>query len=174
MKKILVFMTLVSGIAFGQQSVHDFSFTAMDGKEHKMSEFKGKKILIVNTASKCGFTNQYESLQEVHERYGDQVTIIGFPANNFVGQEPGTNDEIATFCKKNYGVSFIMAKKVSVLGDDIAPLFKWLCSQDNDSFTGPIKWNFEKFLLDEQGKLIARYRSQVKPNAEVIVNRFED
>ena len=173
MTQILILMTLISSAAFGHSSIHEFSFRSIDGKEHKMSEFKGKKMLIVNTASKCGFTPQYQALQEVHERYGEDVVIIGFPANNFGGQEPGTNGEIEQFCQKNYGVSFLMAEKVSVKGADISPLFKWLCAQENDSFTGPINWNFEKFLINEEGKLIARYRSAVKPNAEVIVNRFE-
>lgn len=156
----------------GQNSIHDFNFTSIDGKQHSFSEFEGRKILIVNTASECGFTPQYEELQQVHLAYGDKLVIIGFPANNYGEQEPGTNTEIATFCQKNYGVTFLMAEKVSVDGEDIDPIFQWLCEQENDSFTGRIKWNFEKFLLDEQGKLLARYRSTVKPDSKKITDRL--
>lgn len=146
-----------------QNSIHEMEFETIDGSKMSFADFKGKKILIFNAASKCGYTGQYEGLQELHDKYGDQVAIIGFPANNFGKQEPGSNDEIATFCKKNYGVTFTMAAKVSVKGDDIHPLFSWLIEQENSDFTGNIKWNFEKFLLDENGKLIHRYRSGTKP-----------
>lgn len=153
-----------------QSTIHEFSFASIDGQQISFSEFAGKKILIVNTASECGFTSQYKELQEVHEKYGDKLVIIGFPANNFGEQEPGKNDEIAQFCQKNFGVTFTMAEKVSVNGVDINEIFKWLCAQENPDFTGDIKWNFEKFLLDEQGKLIARFRSSIKPDDKKIIS----
>lgn len=158
---------------FAQNSLHDFKFTTIDGKEMSFSAFKGKKILVVNTASECGFTPQYEELQTLHEKYQEKLVIIGFPANNFGGQEPGENQEIQAFCKKNYGVTFLMAAKVSVNGDDINTVFKWLCEQENEDFTGEIKWNFEKFLLDEQGHLIGRFRSTVKPDSKKITDRLD-
>jgi glutathione peroxidase len=145
------------------QSIYDYKVPALMGGEIDFSEYKGKKILIVNTASKCGFTPQYADLQELYEAKKDELVIIGFPANNFGGQEPGSNDEIKTFCQKNYGVSFPMAAKVSVKGGDIHPLFAWLNSVENPDFTGDIRWNFEKYLFDEKGKLIHRYRSTKSP-----------
>lgn len=151
-----------------QQSVHEFSVEGLTGDTINFADFKGKKILIVNTASECGFTPQYEGLQELHEAQADNLVIVGFPANNFGAQEPGSNHEIAGFCQKNYGVSFPMAAKVSVKGDDMHPLFAWLTAQDNPDFTGDIKWNFEKFLLDENGKLVHRYRSMAKPMGKKI------
>lgn len=154
-------------------SIHDFTFTTIDGEEKSFADFAGKKILIVNTASECGFTPQYQQLQDLHENFGDKVAIIGFPANNYGGQEPGSNKDIAKFCQKNYGVEFTMAEKVSVDGDDIHPIFKWLCAQQNDSFTGAIKWNFEKFLLDENGKLVARFRSTTDPMDESVLNLLD-
>lgn len=154
--------------AFSQTSIHDFSFNSIDGEEQTFLSFKGKKILIVNTASECGFTPQYQELQALHDTHGNQLIIIGFPANNFGGQEPGANSEIKAFCQKNYGVTFLMAEKVSVAGSDVHSIFKWLCAQSGADFDGPIQWNFEKFLLDENGHLINRYRSGVKPNSEKI------
>jgi glutathione peroxidase len=144
-------------------TLHSFEFKSIDGKTISFSSFKGKKILIVNTASKCGYTPQYEDLEKLHEKYKNNLVIIGFPANNFGGQEPGSNSEINSFCKKNYGVSFIMASKVSVKGSDMDPIFKWLTTQSNPDFTGDIQWNFEKFLIDENGKLIRRFRSGTTP-----------
>lgn len=144
-------------------SIHEFSFKSIDGKLTKMSDFKGKKILIVNTASKCGYTPQYAELEELSKKHKNNLVIIGFPANNFMGQEPGTNADIQEFCTKNYGVSFLMAEKVSVKGKDMNEIFQWLTAQPNPDFEGDIKWNFEKFLLDENGKLMRRFRSGTKP-----------
>lgn len=174
MKTTILFITLnfLFMTTFSQTSIHDFKFKTIDGVEKSFADFAGKKILVVNTASECGYTPQYNELQELHEKYGDRVAVIGFPANNFGGQEPGTNKEIATFCQKNFGVTFTMAEKVSVDGDDIHPIFKWLTSQENASFTGKIKWNFEKFLLDEAGKLIARFRSGVNPDDKEITKQL--
>ena len=145
------------------KSIYDFSFKTIDGKEVKLSQFKGKKILMVNTASKCGFTVQYEELEKLHKQYGKNVVLIGFPAGNFGGQELASNEEIKAFCKKNFGVSFLLSEKVSVKGGDINPLFQYLTSQQNPDFTGEIKWNFEKFLINENGKLVHRFRSKVTP-----------
>lgn len=153
-------------------SIYDFSFNSLDGDKIDFSQFKGKKILIVNTASECGFTPQYEELQTLHEKYKDKLVVIGFPANEFGKQEPGSNEEIKGFCQKNYGVTFTMAEKTVVKGEEISPLFKWLTTQENPSFTGDIKWNFEKFLLDENGKLIARYRSMTKPMSDKITSQL--
>lgn len=150
------------------KSVYDFSFKTIDGKEVKLSKFKGKKILIVNTASKCGFTPQYEDLEKLHKQYGKEVVLIGFPAGNFGGQELATNSEIQDFCKKNFGVTFLLSEKVSVKGADINPLFKYLTSAQNPDFTGDISWNFEKFLINEKGELVHRFKSKVKPLSEEI------
>ena len=151
-------------------SVYDFKVPALDGGTIDLSSYKGKKLLIVNTASKCGFTPQYADLEKLYETYKDKLVIVGFPANNFGSQEPGTNSEIKEFCKKNYGVTFPMAAKVDVVGDNISPLFKYLTEQANAiGVESPvIKWNFTKFLLDENGKLIAVFPSKVTPMSEEI------
>lgn len=170
--KISLFITLLFNtfIMMSQQSVHEFTIKTIDGESKNLSDFKGKKMLFVNTASQCGFTPQYMELQELHEKHGDELVIIGFPANNFGGQEPGSNDQIKTFCKKNYGVSFMLSEKVSVKGKNIDPIFEWLNAQDNQSFKGDIMWNFEKYLIDESGKLIKRYRSMTKPDSDKIIS----
>jgi glutathione peroxidase len=150
-------------------SIYDFKVPALDGGIIDFSSFKGKKILIVNTASKCGYTKQYAQLEELYKEHQDKLVIVGFPANNFGGQEPGSNEQIAEFCQKNYGVSFPMAAKVSVKGSDMDELFKWLTAAENKDFTGDIKWNFEKFLIDEKGQLIRRFRSGADPLGEEIL-----
>jgi len=156
---------LLFGLLFvtAPASVYDFKLKNIDGADFSLDQYHGKKLLIVNTASKCGFTPQYKELQQLADLYKDKVVVIGFPANNFGQQEPGTATEIKTFCSKNYGVTFPLSEKVSVKGDDIAPLFKYLTETPNHDFTGEIKWNFEKFLIDENGKLIHRFRSQTTP-----------
>ena len=150
-------------VSVAPSSVYDFKLKTIDGDAFSLAKYKGKKVLIVNTASKCGFTPQYADLQKLADQYKDKVVVVGFPANNFGSQEPGAETEIKSFCQKNYGVNFPLSSKVSVKGDDIAPLFSYLTSAANPDFTGEIKWNFEKFLIDENGKLIHRYRSNVKP-----------
>ena len=155
-----------------QSNLHDLSFETIEGETVSFSTFSGKKVLIVNTASECGFTPQYEALQALHEKHGNDLVIVGFPANNFGGQEPRENSEIASFCQKNYGVTFLMAAKISVVGKDIHPIFKWLCEQENEAFTGAINWNFEKFLLNEQGELVSRFRSSVKPDSKKILDHL--
>lgn len=154
-------------------NVYDFKVKTIDNKITDLSTYKNKKILIVNTASECGYTPQYEGLQQLYSKYKDKLVIIGFPANNFGEQEPGSNAEIKGFCSKNYGVTFPMMAKISVAGDDIDPLFKWLTEQPNPDFTGPIKWNFEKILIDENGKVIHRYRSKTTPMSDEIISAIE-
>src|SRR3569832_1561679 len=144
-------------------SVYDFNLKNIDGQDFSLAKYKGKKVLIVNTASKCGYTPQYAELQKLADQYKDKVVVVGFPANNFGQQEPGTATEIKSFCQKNYGVTFPLSEKVSVKGDDICPLFKYLTSAPNPDFTGEIKWNFEKFLIDENGNLVHRFRSGGTP-----------
>jgi glutathione peroxidase len=158
----------------GPANVYKFKVPSIDGDTIDFAKFKGKKILIVNTASKCGYTPQYAELEKLHKAYKNKLVIIGFPANNFGGQEPGSNAEINEFCQKNYGVSFTMAEKVSVKGDDIHPLFKWLTSKaENGVMDAEIRWNFTKFLLDENGKLLAVYPSKVNPMSEEITNQLQ-
>lgn len=169
---ITLLTTIISMTSFAQESIHEFEFETLDGVTKSFADYKGKKVLIVNTASECGFTPQYEELQKLHEQYGEKLVIVGFPANNFGKQEPGTNKEISAFCQKNYGVTFQMAAKASVKGDDIQKLFSWLNNQENPDFKGDIKWNFEKYLLNEKGQLIRRYRSAVKPLSSKITNEL--
>ena len=162
-------LLVIIGLFFSPpKSVYDFKIKTIDGKEIALSKFKGKKLLIVNTASKCGFTPQYEELEKLHQQYGKEVVLIGFPSGNFGGQELSSNAEIKEFCEANFGVSFLLSEKVSVKGSDINPLFAYLTSQENPDFKGEINWNFEKFLIDEHGKLVHRFRSKVKPlDAEI-------
>lgn len=151
------------------KTIYDYKVEGLDGKEINFADFKGKKILIVNTASKCGFTPQYEDLEKLYQEYKDKLVIVGFPANNFGSQEPGSNEEIGAFCQKNYGVSFPMAAKVSVKGDDTAPIFKYLTEQDlNGVKNTTILWNFTKFLIDENGTLIDSFISTTKPTDDAI------
>jgi glutathione peroxidase len=156
---------LLSLILVASIGLYDFKVPGLDGNTIDLSKYKGKKILIVNTASKCGFTPQYKDLEALYEKYKDKLVIVGFPANNFGKQEPGTSSEIKEFCTKNYGVTFPMADKVDVVGDNIHPLFKYLTDEAKKlGVADPvIKWNFTKFLVDENGKLIAVFPSQVKP-----------
>ena len=167
---MLLFILL--NVLMSSPSIYDYSFTSISGEKIEMSSFKGKKILVVNTASKCGFTKQYKDLQKLHEQYGDKLVIVGFPANNFGNQEPGSNTAIQEFCERNFGVTFLLSEKVEVKGEEMAPLFKYLTHADNPDFTGDIKWNFEKFLIDENGKLIHRYRSAVNPMDEKITGQL--
>jgi glutathione peroxidase len=155
-------------------TVYKFKPTNIDGKETSLSTFKGKVLLIVNTASECGFTPQYDGLQTLYKTYKDQgLAVLGFPANNFGGQEPGTDEEIKQFCKVNYEVTFPMFSKVSVKGGNQHPLFTYLTTVENEDFTGEIKWNFEKFLIGKNGKLIRRFRSTKKPQSKEISRAIE-
>jgi glutathione peroxidase len=155
------------------KSIHRFKVASLDGDIIDFSAFKGKKILVVNTASECGYTPQYKDLQALYEKYKEKLVIVGFPANNFGGQEPGSNDEIKSFCQKNYGVGFPMAAKISVKGDDTAPIYQWLTHKDqNGILDAEIKWNFNKFLLDENGHMIQYFPSKVNPMSEEITNKL--
>lgn len=172
---LVFFASLLPGAAaFAQtQTIYDFKVPSLTGGTIDFSEFKGKKILIVNTASKCGFTPQYEELQALYEKYKDKLVIVGFPANNFFSQEPGSNETIEAFCKKNYGVTFPMAAKISVKGKNIAPIYQWLCNKsENGVMDAKISWNFNKFLLDENGKIIEHFKSKVKPMSEEITSKL--
>ena len=154
-------------------SIHTFKVEALDGTTINFADFKGKKILIVNTASECGYTPQYKELEALYQKFKDKLVIVGFPANNFGGQEPGTNTEIKAFCQQNYGVTFPMAAKISVKGDDAAPIYQWLCNKtENGVLDAEIKWNFNKFLLDENGNMIAYFPSKVTPMSEQITGKL--
>lgn len=148
-------------------SLYDFKMNALDGKAIDFAQYKGKTLLIVNTASKCGYTPQYAELQELHKQYGNKVVILGFPANNFGGQEPGSNTEIAEFCQKNYGVSFQMFEKISVKGEDQHALYAWLKEKTGQEPT----WNFCKYLVKPDGT-VKFFASKVKPTAPEIVNEL--
>lgn len=162
---------MASVLTTNAQSIHSFTVKSIDGKNLSLASFKGKKILIVNTASKCGYTPQYESLEKVYEQYKDKLVIIGFPCNQFGGQEAGTNEEIADFCKKNYGVSFPLADKIDVKGSNAAPIYQWLTQKSkNGILDASISWNFNKFLIDENGKMMAYFPSNVKPDSEYILS----
>ena len=152
------------------KSIHEFKVPSIEGGTIDFSQFKGKKILVVNTASKCGYTPQYDGLEKLYKEHKDKLVIVGFPANNFGGQEPGTNEEIKEFCKVRFGVSFPLAAKVDVVGDNTDPLFKWLTQkEENGVLDATVKWNFTKFLLDENGKMLASFPSNVTPDSKEIM-----
>jgi glutathione peroxidase len=153
-----------------QKSIYDFKMKDINGEEVDFSQFKGKKLLLVNVASKCGYTPQYEDLQKLHEMHGDKVLIIGFPANNFGGQEPGSNEEIKQFCSENYGITFTMMDKISVKGADKDPLYRWLSDKDLNGWNDKEpSWNFCKYFINEKGELVKFFPSSVKPTDEEIV-----
>ncbi len=174
MKKYLFIGLLILTVlgVNAQQSFYDFKVLDIDGNNFDLSSLKGKKVLVVNTASKCGLTPQYEQLQSIFEKYGgDKFTIIGFPANNFMKQEPGTDSEIEEFCQKNYGVTFQMMSKISVKGDDMHPLYKWLTQKSqNGVLDSEVAWNFQKYLIDENGKLVEMVSPKVKPDDVKIIS----
>ena len=161
---------MLTSSAFAASSVHEFSLPSIDGAPAPLSAYKGKVVLIVNVASKCGYTPQYSGLEKLYEKYKDYgFVILGFPANNFGAQEPGTNEEIKTFCSRNYNVTFPMYSKISVSGDDKAPLYQFLTGATG----GEIKWNFTKFLVDGDGKVIARFESKIAPDSTELVGAVE-
>ena len=147
-------------------SLHDFSLKTIEGHELCFDVFEGKKVLLVNTASECGFTPQFATLQEMHQAFGDRLQIIGIPSNDFGGQDPGSNEEIGAFCQKNYGVKFQMMEKVKVIGEDRHPIFEWLTSELGTE----VKWNFTKFLIDKNGEVVASVAHDVSPANEQIMN----
>lgn len=156
--------------ALAQTGFYGFRVKTIDGNDFDFSTLKGKKVMIVNTASKCGFTPQYKELEALFEKYRDQLVIIGFPANNFASQEPGSNEEIRKFCTDNYGVTFPMMSKVSVKGNDMSPVYKWLTSKElNGMKDSEVSWNFQKYLIDENGKLVDVLDPKVKPDSEKVL-----
>jgi len=157
------------------KSVYDFTMKDTGGKDVKLEQFRGKVVMLVNVASKCGYTPQYDGLQKIYEQYKDQgFVILGFPANNFGAQEPGTNEEIVEFCRINYGVKFPIFSKISVKGGDQHPLYKYLTEREtNPDFGGEIKWNFNKFLIGRDGKIIARFESADKPEDAKVTGAIE-
>ncbi|KJF45006.1 MULTISPECIES: glutathione peroxidase [Draconibacterium] len=174
MKKLIFINVLLLAVitAFGQSSLHDFTVKDIEGKDFDLSTLKGKKVLVVNTASKCGLTPQFEQLQSVFEQYGgDDFVIIGFPANNFANQEPKSNAEIVEFCEMNYGVTFPMMSKISVKGDDMHPVYQWLTQKSkNGKQDSEVGWNFQKYLIDENGKLVEVIEPKVKPDDAKIIS----
>jgi glutathione peroxidase len=164
----------MASVLSAQNSVSFYSLKAktIDNQEFDFSTLKGKKVLIVNTASKCGFTPQYEQLQEIHKKYGgENFVILGFPSNDFARQEPGNEEQIKSFCQVNYGVTFQMMSKVSVKGSDQHAVYKWLTGKNkNGKMDSKVKWNFQKYLIDEKGQLIEMYPSNVKPNDDKIIS----
>lgn len=171
MKTIFSLLFAFCSLFASAQSIHSFKVKSIDGGQIDFSKYKGKKIMVVNTASKCGYTPQYESLQKVYNQYKDKLVIIGFPCNQFGGQEPGSNAEIVEFCQKNYGVNFPLADKVDVKGGTQAPIYQWLTQKTkNGVLDASISWNFNKFLLDENGKMLAYFPSNVKPDSDAILS----
>jgi glutathione peroxidase len=169
--------TVMTTLAIAQthKSFYDFKTTTIDGQPFDISSLKGKKVLVVNTASKCGNTPQYELLEALYKKYGgEKFIIIGFPANNFLSQEPGTNEQIKEFCTKNYGVTFPMMSKISVKGKDQDPIYKWLTSmEENGEMDAPVKWNFQKFLIDENGHIAGVIDPGTSPMTDQIVDWIE-
>ncbi len=175
MKRII--FPLLLGVIISYSSLaqnktfYDFTVETIEGEIFTLSQLKGKKVMVVNTASKCGLTPQYELLEKVYRQYKDQnFVIIGFPANNFMNQEPGSNSEIREFCSQNYGVTFPMMAKLSVKGKDIHPLYQWLTSKEqNGVLDTDITWNFQKFLIDEEGRMVMTISPRQKPDSEEII-----
>ena len=179
MKKILSFLGLIIftfSVSAQTKTLYDFSVKNIDGEEFALSSLKGKKVLVVNTASKCGLTPQYEDLQKLYEKYSsNDFVIIGFPANNFMSQEPGSNDEIKEFCTSEYNVTFPMMAKISVKGDDIHPLYQWLTEKEkNGKMDSKVKWNFQKYMIDEKGMLVDVAYPRTEPMDDQIINWIED
>jgi glutathione peroxidase len=175
MTKLMLLGLAVGAMAFGASSVYDFTLNSIDGAPTPLSSFKGKVVLLVNVASKCGFTPQYAGLEKLYEKYKDKgLVLVGVPANNFGGQEPGTNEEIKTFCSRNYNVTFPMMSKVSVKGEDKTPLYQYLTdAATNPKTAGEIKWNFTKFLIDKKGNVVNRFESAVTPESGDLIKAIE-
>ena len=165
---------LMSASLFAAGSIYDFTLNSIDGKPMPLANFKGKVILVVNVASRCGFTPQYSALESIYEKYKDQgFVILGFPANNFGSQEPGTNAEIKKFCSAKYNVTFPMYAKISVKGQDQTPLYKYLTESANPAYAGEIKWNFTKFLIDRDGRVVQRFEPDTTPDSPPVTLAIE-
>ena len=171
----LMFFVACASLFAQSKTIYDFTIKSIDGQPVPLSSYSGKVVLVVNVASKCGFTPQYAGLEAVYEKYKDKgLVIVGVPANNFMQQEPGTNDEIKKFCSNKYNVTFPMMSKVSVLGDDKAPLYTFLTGKDTDpQYAGDIKWNFTKFLFDRSGKPVARFEPATTPDSPEVTAAIE-
>lgn len=171
---LLIGIMLMMANSERSDNVYKYELNSIDGKNISLEKYKGDVLLIVNTASECGYTGQYAGLQELHDTYQPKgLKVLGFPANNFGGQEPGSDEEIAQFCELNFGVSFPLFSKVSVKGEDQHPLFEYLTGTENPDFSGPIGWNFEKFLIDRNGNLLRRFKSNVTPNSKELTDALE-
>ena len=168
----LILIVIMSTAADSQPTIYDHSIRLLNSEEElNLNDFRGKKILFVNVASKCGFTKQYEGLEALHQQYKDDLVIIGFPCNQFLGQEPGSEEKIANFCSLNFGVTFPLTEKIKVKGKDAHDIYKWLTSKElNGVKDFKVSWNFNKFLIDEDGDLIAHFPSKVKPLDKVLVD----
>jgi glutathione peroxidase len=168
-----VLLTMVTSL-FAAGGVYGFTLNSIEGKPAPLADYKGKVVLIVNVASQCGYTPQYSALEAIYEKYKDQgFVILGFPANNFGAQEPGTNEEIKTFCTRKYSVTFPMYAKISVKGDDQAPLYAYLTKQTPAGISGDIKWNFTKFLIDRNGNVVQRFEPAVTPDSKDVTGAIE-
>src|SRR5580700_6247127 len=169
-----VIVLLMSASLFAAGSIYDFTLNSIDGKPMPLADFKGKVILMVNAASQCGYTPQYTALEAIYNKYKDQgFVILGFPANNFGQQEPGTNEEIKTFCSRKYSVTFPLYSKISVKGSDQSPLYQYLTKDADPSHTGDIKWNFTKFLVDRNGNVVQRFEPAVTPDSPEVTSAIE-
>ena len=179
LSQIVWILVIMASVACSERNkmntLYDINVDTINGKSILMDEYKGKTILIVNTASRCGFTGQYEGLQTIYEKYKDQgLIVLAFPSNNFMGQEPGSNESIANFCSTRFNITFPIFAKIDVKGKNQHPLFKWLTSKEtNPSFNGGITWNFNKFLISPEGEIINRFGSRTKPDNNKIVDAIE-
>jgi glutathione peroxidase len=176
MKTLIIIITglLMVQTPLFAQGIYDFQLETLNGKKASLKEYKGKALLIVNTASRCGYTPQYQELQSLYETYKSKgLVLLGFPSNDFGGQEPGSNQEIAKFCQQNYGVTFPMFSKGPVSGVGKQPLFKYLTEETEADLKGEVNWNFEKFLVDKKGKVVARFRSSVEPKSKPVIDAVE-
>lgn len=167
-------LLIMAGSLFAASAIYAFTLNSIDGKPAPLADYKGKVVLVVNVASQCGFTPQYSALEATYEKYKDQgLVILGFPANNFGSQEPGTNEEIKTFCSRKYSVTFPMYAKISVRGDDQAPLYAYLTKDTGPRVAGDIKWNFTKFLVDRNGNVVQRFEPKVTPDSKEVITAIE-
>jgi glutathione peroxidase len=175
MKALIILLSLVTFTTMAQStSIYDYSFVDIDGETISLEQFKAKKILFINVASRCGFTDQYKGLQELHEQFGKNVILIGFPCDQFAGQEPGSEAEIKAFCQKKFGVTFLMASKIDVKGENQHPIYKWLTQKElNEVESSKVAWNFSKYLVDGKGKYVAHFGSKIKPMSIEITNTLE-
>ena len=172
MKKLALIISLIISISIQAQTIYDYKVTDIEGRPFDLSSLKGKKVMLVNTASKCGLTPQFEQLQQLYTQFKDSnFVIVGFPTNDFYQQDPGSNDEIKSFCVKNYGVTFPMMAKIKVKGDSIEPLYQFLTNKSKNGLEdNEVKWNFQKYLINEQGKLVRVVSPRVKPMDESIID----